>query len=81
MHGGGVSNDPLWDGGKSSAEHCGEVRAILDAHANAIVAEIAGDLNKEVIFAAGERSWGVPAGAEGPSTLLDDRPHLPAWTL
>ena len=30
VHGGQVVNDDLWDESKSSARHCGEVRAILD---------------------------------------------------
>ena len=36
VHGGNVENDNLWDETKSSALHCGEVRAILDRHEDAV---------------------------------------------
>ena len=58
VHGGKVKNAGLWDSTKNDAEACGEVRAILDKHEDAVVAELSGDLNKEYIYASGQRSFG-----------------------
>ena len=66
VHGGNVENDNLWDETKSSALHCGEVRAILDRHEDAVVAEMSGDLNKEYIYASGQESFGFTATGVSP---------------
>lgn len=66
VHGGNVVNDNLWDDTKSSALHCGEVRAILDRHEAAVVAEMSGDLNKEYIYASGQESFGFTATGVSP---------------
>jgi len=58
-----VVNDELWGTDKSSTLHCMEIRKILDHYADAIVAEWAGDLNTEHIYAAGDvaATWGHTA--------------------
>ena len=66
VHGGAVRNDKLWGAAKTDAKQCGLIRAILDAHEHAIVAELAGDLNKEHVFATGTRSFGFTAVGVSP---------------
>ena len=66
---GGVTNPELWGTDKTDPVHVRELRNVLDAHADAIVSEIAGDLNKEHIYATGytgKGSWGFTAVGVSP---------------
>lgn len=82
VHGGAVHNsNGLWDATRASAQHCLEVRALVDeAGPSAVVAELSGDLNKEHLYAAGAASYGFTAvgmsrrGGNGPNP--DPDPQL-----